>query len=156
LRLLSSPLLALGVWLCVMYAWHLPGLFQLALENDTVHVAEHLSFFYAGLLFWLPIVEPVPALVRMRPLAKLLYLGVAEVGMAALAALLIWGPRLYPHYDSAETLWGLSHAADQRFAGLVMIVIDMPVVLTAVVWIALREAAEADRRSRRLSPATEH
>ncbi len=154
LRSLSAPALALGLWLAVLYVWHLPALYQSALRNEGVHVAQHLFFVNAGLLFWLPVIEPVPALARMRPLAKLGYLAAGQVGTALLAAALVWGPELYHFYDPLDTLWGLSHAADQRLAGLVMMVVDMLVALTAARWIVLGALGrEAGRR--RLSPAVE-
>jgi cytochrome c oxidase assembly factor CtaG len=155
LRVLSAPALVLGLWLTILYAWHLPALYQSALRNETVHVAQHLFFVNAGLLFWLPVIEPVPVPSRMKPLAKLGYLAAGQVGTALLAAALIWGPELYPFYDSLDTLWGLSREADQRLAGLVMMVVDMLVALTVAGWIVSKWLVEAERRGRRLSPAVE-
>jgi cytochrome c oxidase assembly factor CtaG len=154
LRALSAPALALGLWLAVLYAWHLPALYQSALRNEGTHVAQHLFFVNAGLVFWLPVIEPVPALSRMKPLAKLGYLAAGQVGTALLAAALLWGPDLYPFYDGLDTLWGLSREADQRIAGLVMIVVDMLVALTLAGWIVVGALGrEVGRRDRRLSPA---
>jgi len=155
LRAASAPTLALGLWLMVLYAWHLPVLYHWVLRNETLHVAQHLFFVNAGLLFWLPVIEPVPALVRMKPLAKLGYLAAGQVGTALLAAALLWGPQLYPFYDSPDALWGISREADQRLAGLVMMVVDMLVALTFAGWIVLNAMVEAGRRGRRLSPAAE-
>ncbi len=153
LRVLSAPAMALGMWLAVLYAWHLPVVYQAALRGDSLHIVEHLFFVNAGLLFWAPIIEPVPALVRMKPLAKLGYLAAAEAGMAMLVALFLWGPQLYPFYDGASP-WGISWSLDQRLAGLVMVVVDMLVVLTAAGWISFRALADIERRHRRLSPTT--
>ena len=157
LRVLSAPALALGLWLAVLYAWHLPALYQSALRNEPVHVAQHLFFVNAGLLFWLA-TGPVRGfgVTRMRPIAKLGYLAAGQVGTALLAAALLWGPELYPFYDPLETLWGLSRETDQRLAGLVMMVVDMVVALTVAGWIVLRTLGrEAGRRGRRLSPILE-
>ena len=158
LRVASMPALALGVWLAVLYAWHVPALYELALRNETVHVVEHLFFVNVGLLFWLPVIQPVPALVRMSLPAKLAYLAAGQVGTACLAAALIWGPLLYPFYDASRALWGLSAAADQRIAGLTMMVVDMLVALSAAGWVVFRALATAERRERarsKLSPAAE-
>ena len=149
LRVASMPALALGVWLVVLYAWHVPALYELALRNESVHVVEHLFFVNVGLLFWLPVIQPVPALVRMNPPAKLAYLAAGQVGTACLAAALIWGPLLYPFYDASRALWGLSAAADQRIAGLTMMVVDMLVALSAAGWVVFGALAMADRRGRR-------
>ena len=139
LRAASMPALAIGAWLAVLYAWHVPALYELALRNETVHVVEHLFFVNVGLLFWLPVIQPVPALVQMSLPAKLAYL----------AAELIWGPLLYPFYDASRALWGLSTAADQRIAGLTMMVVDMLVALSAAGWIVSRALTTAERRERR-------
>jgi putative membrane protein len=155
LRAASAPTLALGLWLAILYAWHLPALYEGALRSEALHVGQHLFFVNAGLLFWLPVIEPVPTLARMKPLAKLGYLAAGQVGTAALAAALLWGPEIYPFYGPLDTLWGLSREADQRLAGLVMMVVDMLVALTFAGWIVTRTLAEAERRGRRLSSAVE-
>jgi putative membrane protein len=155
LRVATAPALALGLWLAILYAWHLPALYEGALRSEALHVGQHLFFVNAGLLFWLPVIEPVPTLARMKPLAKLGYLAAGQVGTALLAAALLWGPEIYPFYGPLDTLWGLSREADQRLAGLVMMVVDMLVALTFAGWIVARTLAEAERRGRRLSPAVE-
>jgi len=155
LRAASAPTLALGLWLSILYAWHLPALYEGAMRSETLHVGQHLFFVNAGLLFWLPVIEPVPTLARMKPLAKLGYLAAGQVGTAVLAAVLLWGPEIYPFYGPLDTSWGLSREADQRLAGLVMVVVDMLVALTFAGWIVTRMLAEAERRGRRLSPAVE-
>ena len=153
MREFSSPAWAIGLWIGVLYAWHLPALYGLALSNEFVHVLQHIFFLNAGLLLWLPVIEPVPALVRMGTPGKLGYLAIAGAGMALPAALLLWGPEMYPFYDSSDTLWGLSLESDQRLAGLVMVVVDMVVVLSFAGWLLLREAAERERKDRRREPA---
>jgi len=156
LRLLSAPALALGLWLATLYAWHVPALYGAALGNEVVHVAQHVFFINAGLLFWLPIIEPVPLPARIKPLAKLGYLAAGQAGMALLAAALVWGPELYPFYGAEEAAWGISSGSDQRLAGLTMVVVDMTVALVFAGWIVRNALVEAARRGRRrLSPAVE-
>ena len=43
----SSILHAVALW-----AWHLPVLYDAALESPPLHALEHLSFLATGVLFW--------------------------------------------------------------------------------------------------------
>jgi putative membrane protein len=151
LKAASSPGLALGIWLVVLYAWHVPTLYQWALRNEVVHIVEHVFFIHAGLLFWLPVIEPVPTLTRMKLSEKLAYLAVAQVGTGVLAAIMIWGPPLYPFYESSQTFWGLSTVADQRVAGLTMMVMDMLPALSVAGWILFKSLTVEERRERSIN-----
>jgi putative membrane protein len=134
----SAPLL-FALWLGLLYAWHAPRLYELALFSERWHIAQHASFLLAGLVFWLPALGSLPGLVRLRPAGVLAYLGLAQVGVGLLAALFIWSPvPLYPAYDGLPTLLGLTRAADQRLAGALMVAIDMTVTLAVAAWVVLR------------------
>src|ERR687883_1826827 len=58
LRLLTSPFVALPVWLAVYFAWHLPWPYDAALRHPSslLHV-EHLSYLTAGCLVWWPVLQ---------------------------------------------------------------------------------------------------
>jgi cytochrome c oxidase assembly factor CtaG len=153
LRVIFSPYCTLGAWLVCIYTWHLPLFYLLALRSDLIHRVEHFSFITAGLLFWLPIIEPVPGLTKMRPLAKLGYLALGQIGTAPLAAIFLWSPTLlYPYYASKIPLWGISHLSDQQWAGMVMMIVDMLAALTAAGWIALKALAWAEWQDQRPRP----
>ena len=53
------------LWLGLMYLWHIPALYDAALEHPLVHLLEHASFFTAGVALWWPLIQPVP--MRRRP-----------------------------------------------------------------------------------------
>jgi cytochrome c oxidase assembly factor CtaG len=121
MRLLTSPFVALPVWLTVYFAWHLPWPYDTALRHPSslLHV-EHLSYLLAGCLVWWPVLQDVPRV--LSPAAKAVYLFVAFVLASPLGLLLALLPRpLYDVYEHApERLWGLSAATDQQLAGITM------------------------------------
>ena len=49
-RTLRTPLVAIPVYALVLYGWHLTFAFEGAVRHDLVHVAQHASFIFAGVL----------------------------------------------------------------------------------------------------------
>ena len=117
LGFLLRPRLALAAWATVFAAWHVPAAYDYALEHETVHDLEHLSFIVAGLLVWTQLVDPA----RRHELGlegRLRYACTLFGFASALGAVLVFAPPLYPAYSGA---FGISSLLDQELAGLVMI-----------------------------------
>src|SRR4051795_5438954 len=57
---LASPVTFIALWLALVYFWHIPALYDAALEHPFVHALEHVCFFTAGVLVWWPLIQPVP------------------------------------------------------------------------------------------------
>ena len=57
---LTSPLIALTLWVVDLYAWHLPITYQLAIRHDSfVHALEHACMLWFGILLWMALLGPL-------------------------------------------------------------------------------------------------
>jgi putative membrane protein len=117
-RAVTHPLVALPLWLATYFFWHVPWIYDRALEHQhSLLHAEHATYFLAGLLMWWPVVHG-----SWSDGAKALYLFGAFVLASPLGLLLALLPHpVYSFYEHAPHLW-LSHVTDQQLAGLTMAV----------------------------------
>ena len=118
-RKATHPLVALPVWLATYFVWHVPRIYDAALDHQhsLLHI-EHVTYFVAGCLVWWPIVHG-----RWPDGIKALYLFAAFVLASPLGLLLALLPHpAYRFYEHAPRLWGLSQLTDQQLAGLTMAV----------------------------------
>jgi putative membrane protein len=119
--LLTAPLVAALLFIVNMWLWHLPPVYEAALNNLGVHVAMHIAFMATGLLFWWPVIEPLPEMARTGEGGKLLYLFATGFPMGLLALLLVSsGNVVYDYYESTPRVWGMSALIDQQIAGIIM------------------------------------
>jgi putative membrane protein len=127
-RFATHPLFALPIWLGTYFVWHVPPIYDYALEHagSLLHL-EHLTYFVAGLLMWWPVVHG-----RWPDGLKALYLFAAFVLAAPVGLLLALLPNpVYDFYEDAPQLWGLSDLTDQQIAGVTMAV-EQAIVFFAV------------------------
>jgi cytochrome c oxidase assembly factor CtaG len=153
----ASPLTGLFLWLFLMYLWHVPAMYDAALEHAGVHVLEHVSFFVAGLAVWWPLVQPVPMRRPLRGLGGVAYIGAAKLGLAALGLYLTWSSTvLYDYYEHVPRIWGLSPIDDQNVGGAIMMVeqsLTFVIALVAVFTRMLVQSEAEERRRERLEEA---
>src|ERR671916_1502249 len=57
-RTLRRPLVALAVYVLVLYAWHFGFAFEAAVRHPAVHALQHASFVAIGVLVWWSALEP--------------------------------------------------------------------------------------------------
>ena len=147
LRVLANPLVALPLWTANLVVWHLPPLYEGAVDNDLLHALEHASFFTAGIVVWLPVLETLPAPEWFGTGAKLGYVvGVRLVGTAVANVFLWSGSAFYDPYVHADEPWGIAPLQDQALAGGVMMAEGGIVTLVALAWLFLRLAREGEVR----------
>jgi putative membrane protein len=147
LRVLANPAVALPIWAANLYLWHLPFLYEAAVRHGGVHALEHVCFFTAGLVMWLPVLETLPAPEWFGTGAKLAYIAVVRVVETILGNVFVWaGTVFYPVYASGDELWGISPLRDQGLAGAVMMIEGSLVTICALAWLFLRMAKEGELR----------
>ena len=71
---LTRPCVCLLAFIASTIAWHVPGLYELALRSTFWHEAQHVCFLSTALPFWWPVVQPWPSRLRWPRWAMILYL----------------------------------------------------------------------------------
>ena len=105
--------LAAAVQAILLWVWHLPALYDAAVGDQLVHVAEHASFLFPSIAFWWVVTGVVR---RTRFGASVLAIFIAKfpglfLGVGMTLALRPW----YPSYGE-----GAAALRDQQGAGVVM------------------------------------
>ena len=151
-RVVTSPVLCWTVSAMTLLAWHLPALFTLGMRSETWHMAEEISFFAAGLLFWWPVIEPWPSASTWPRWSMLLYLFLATLPCDILSGFLAFSDRVvYPMYFSAPRLLGFSVLEDQQCAAALMwtcvtLIYLVPAAIISSKLLAPRTSQEHDLR----------
>lgn len=120
-RVLTHPVFAGLAFSVVLLVWHTVGAYDLMMRDHDVHIATHLLFMVAAVLFWWPVASPSTALPRLSPGSGLLYLFLGQLPMQLLGAIITFaGEPLYTWYLQAPRTGGLSPLDDQKLGGLLM------------------------------------
>jgi putative copper resistance protein D len=148
-RRLRQPLVAIPVWILILYGWHFSFAFEAALDNDLVHALQHESFVFGSVLVWWSVIEPKR---RRLPgdLWKVPYvIGARISGMfLGMAFILMRTPAYGDHYGRTAPDHGLSALTDQQVAGGMMLGLDLLVMLFALGFFFHRSGQEHDRSER--------
>lgn len=144
----------------VMFAWHTPRLYELALASAPWHEFEHACFFLVSLIFWWPVVQPWPSRAQSPRWAVVPYLLIADLQNTILSAILVFSDRvLYPSYSQMPRLSGLSALHDQAASGAIMWVVGsaafvFPAIVIAVRCLSPSNAVGRHDPARNLGPFT--
>jgi cytochrome c oxidase assembly factor CtaG len=149
LRWLRRPLVAVPVWLVILYGWHLSFAFEAALRNDLVHVLQHQSFVAGAVLVWWSVIEPKR---RRMPgeLWKVPYVIGARLGgmFLGMAFVLLRSPAYEEFYGQTAPEHGISALTDQQVAGGMMLGLDLLIMLLCLTVVFHRSAQDHDRGER--------
>jgi putative membrane protein len=144
-RFLRKPLVAVPLWVAVLYSWHFRFAFEGALEHPWVHVLQHQMFVLTSLLAWWAVVEP-----KRRRISGELWkaghlIGMRIAGMFLGMAFILLRTQAYPWYGDRAQDHGLSILTDQQIGGALMFLVDLVVMLAGLAFFFWRAAADSDR-----------
>jgi putative membrane protein len=137
-RLLTSPFVAWPLFVGTMLAWHFPVFFDAALQNDSMHVLEHLCFLTTGILFWWVVIQPYPGKPHLAYGWRFLYVLLAMVPESALGFwIILAGSPIYSFYTPLPRLWAISVLDDQALAGNIMMIGGDAVLAITLIWLGV-------------------
>jgi len=119
-KALTYPAVAFVLYNVDFWLWHAPPLYNATLENQNIHILEHLTFIIFGILNWWPMFSQSKDLPRLSIGGQVLYLFLSGMPSVLLGAGLTFSPPLYAPYIAAPRVWGISAATDQQLGGLIM------------------------------------
>ena len=132
LNVVTAPVMCGVIYTSVISGWHLPFLYDWALQNRVVHILEHFTMFGAALLYWWPLLSPSTEFPRASYAWQMLYLVAVIIAMTPVFAYITFSSDiLYPTYEFAPRITALSAANDQLLAGVMMKLIGMSVAMIA-------------------------
>jgi cytochrome c oxidase assembly factor CtaG len=147
---LARPAFAVVLYVAVIWSWHVPEAYDLALRRPAVHALEHASLLVAGSLYWWHLLSPIRSRFRLQGMGAVVYMGSTKLFVGALGMGLAFAPAaLYPYYVHHARVWGISAADDQAMAGLIMAVEQSLVMGIALVVLFVRALTESEREQQR-------
>nr|MDQ6915876.1 cytochrome c oxidase assembly protein [Actinomycetota bacterium] len=147
---LAHPAFAVLLYVGGMGFWHIPALYDAALEHGAIHALEHTTFAVAGGLYWWHLLSPIRSRHRLGGLGPVAYMFTAKILVGLLGILLTFSPdALYAFYQHRPRYWGMSAVTDQNVGGAVMAIQQSLVMGTAMVVLLLRQLTESEREAAR-------
>lgn len=148
---LAHPAAGVIAYVAAMWLWHVPALYDAAVEHTAVHVLEHVTFAAAGFLYWWHLLSPIRSRLRLGGMGPIIYMASTKVLVGFLGVLLAFAPdRLYDAYGAGGAeRWGMSPLTDQHVAGLIMGLEQSLVMGVGLAYLFFRMLTESEQEERR-------
>ncbi|HXY27793.1 MAG TPA: cytochrome c oxidase assembly protein [Acidimicrobiales bacterium] len=150
-KVLGHPVTAFVLYAIVIPVSHLTSWYNLTLEQENVHNAEHLVFLLVGYLFWRQIFGNDPNCYRLHPALQFFYLFLA-IPVDTFSGLSLAGEthEIFPAYLATHRTWGPSYVVDLHIGGSIMWVVGDTLMLWPMIPIALRWMHMEERKAVRI------
>ncbi len=133
---LTNAWVVTALFIAALYVWQFPPLHDAAILNDGIHYSMHVTMLTAGLLFWWRIFDMRLTPVGLRYGSRLMMLWSAMLSQIGLGAYLTLKTELlYPAYDIAGRLFGISPLTDETTGGFIIWVPSAMMFLLAAILI---------------------
>jgi putative membrane protein len=144
--ILTAPMTVFLLHAIALWTWHLPALYDYAIEHEGVHLLEHACFFGSAALFWWGISHGRYG--RLGYGAAVVYVFATALHGGLLGALLTFSPHVWyaPYLVQRSAAW--TPLEDQQLAGLLMWVPAGLVTAAGGLVLFAAWLRESDRRSR--------
>jgi putative membrane protein len=155
-RGLMFPVCAALAFNTIILIWHVGPLYEAAIHSTTLHNLQNVSFLFAGLLTWWPLLTPLDRHTRMATPFQMLYLAAESLPLDIFGVAAIFAPgAFYATYLHAPRVWGLSPMLDQQIAGALLAVPGniLDIVLMSVIFFVWIERIERRQRERERAEA---
>ena len=120
LEAITQPMAAFFIFNIVMTASHWPGVVDALMTTQAGSFLLDLTWLAAGLVFWWPLIAPVPERPNFHPLGKIAYLALNAFLIRPPFAMMIFSEHpIYAIYELAPPPGG-DALGDQQFAGAIM------------------------------------
>lgn len=141
------------VYAVVLWGWHLPVLYDAAVDHDVVHAAEHLTMLGAGVAWWSVVLAAGRGVSHVASFALVVP---TAIHSAVLGAVLTFAPR--PLYDGGAASPADALAAQQLAGTLMWGIGGVPFMAAAAVlvatWLRRSEARSRHRAAVRATVTT--
>ena len=146
---LAHPGFAIALYVGSMWVWHIPALYDAALEHPLIHILEHTFFSFAGALYWWHLLSPIRNR-RLGGMGPVVYMVATKMLVGVLGIALTFAPdALYAFYEDQPRYWGLSAGTDQALGGLIMAIEQSIIMGIALVTLFVRALSESEREEQR-------
>ena len=134
-RFFRRPAVSWLTFVILFSVWHLPALYDLAVEHEAIHAFEHVCFLFGGLVFWTQFIPSLPFKPRLGYLWQALYFFLAGLWGNVLGwAFMFSTTPSYPYYARLpRTPDMFSAIVDQHIAGGVMDIADTAIFITCII-----------------------
>ena len=143
---LSAPAAAFLLHAVALWVWHIPALYDYALESEAIHAVQHLCFFGSAALFWWGIAHGRHG--RRGYGAAVVYVFATAVHGGILGALMTVSPRVWYAPYLVVHPSGLTPLEDQQLGGLLMWIPASLIFVGAGLALFAGWLRESDRRTR--------